>query len=126
MAVEVESFYADLGRRIRTQRARQHLTQQQLGSFLKPQVTRASIANIESGKQRVLAHTLVQMSEALKVPLEELLPRVTRNATTHIQEELSQKLDLPEEQIGKLVQKLAPFPSEARRHDERSRRTRRR
>ena len=33
-------------------RAARRLTQQQLGSLLAPPVTRASIANIESGKQR--------------------------------------------------------------------------
>ena len=69
----IEPFYLELGRRI--QKAREHagLTQQQLGSLLQPPVTRASIANIESGKQRVLCHTLAGIGQAVSVPTATLL-----------------------------------------------------
>jgi len=126
MAVEVEDFYKDLGLKVRALRSRQHFTQQQLGSLLTPQVTRASIANIETGKQRVLAHTLIQLAAALRVSVEELLPRVRAGGIAHIQEELSHKLALPNRQIDRLAQRLAKPTSETRSLDERSRRTRRR
>jgi len=51
------------------------MTQEQLGKLLVPKVTRASIANIETGKQRVLAKTLVDLATALKVDVHDLLPR---------------------------------------------------
>jgi transcriptional regulator with XRE-family HTH domain len=37
-------------------------------------LNRSSIANIESGKQRVLLHQVLQFAEALHVTLGELLP----------------------------------------------------
>lgn len=70
----IEPFYAELGRRIRDYRIARHLTQDQLGDRLSPPTTRVSIANVESGKQRVLSHTLVQFAQILGVPPTELLP----------------------------------------------------
>jgi transcriptional regulator with XRE-family HTH domain len=106
--VEVERFYVDLGRRLRLQRDRKHVTQQQLGSLLDPPTTRASIANIEAGKQRVLAHTLVQLAHALGLSISELLPPIETNRRTNIREELRQKLPLPDKQLRRVVEKLAP------------------
>lgn len=75
MAPQIEPFYAEVGRRIQHLRARAGLTQDGLGARLQPRMTRASIANIEAGKQRVLAKTLVDLSSALSVEVSELLPR---------------------------------------------------
>lgn len=74
VATKIEPFYFSLGRRIQAARDRVGLSQQDLGSRLTPPVTRASIANIENGKQRVLSHTLVGISSALSVSVAELLP----------------------------------------------------
>ncbi len=49
------------------------MTQGELAARLLPTVTRASIANLELGKQRVLAHTLVQLADALDVSVSDLL-----------------------------------------------------
>ncbi len=67
-------FYRELGRRIRTLRTEQGLTQGGLGERLDPPVTRAAIANVENGKQRVLAHTLVQLAHILRVEIGHLVP----------------------------------------------------
>jgi transcriptional regulator with XRE-family HTH domain len=69
----IEPFYRQLGLRLQELRGRRGLTQEQLGSLLEPKTTRASIANIENGKQRVLTHTLVQLARALKVSVAELV-----------------------------------------------------
>ena len=106
--MEVEGFYVDLGLRLRGLRVRRRLTQQQLGLLLTPPVTRASIANIETGKQRVLAHTLIQLASAVGVTLSDLLPPTAAGPSETIREELSRKLDLPDERIYRLVRKLAP------------------
>jgi transcriptional regulator with XRE-family HTH domain len=95
VATVIEPFYLELGRRIHTARERAGLTQQQLGSLLAPPVTRASIANIESGKQRVLCHTLVGIGQALAVPPSSLLEAPTtaeRPAEPDITAELTRKL----------------------------------
>lgn len=51
------------------------MTQEQLGKALQPPMTRASIANIEQGKQRVLVYALVQMAQIFGVEAEDLLPK---------------------------------------------------
>src|SRR3954469_20376490 len=73
MARATDAFYDALGRRIYLLRRQRGLTQEQLGARLLPQVTRASIANVESGKQRVLAHSVAQLADALGVTSDELL-----------------------------------------------------
>jgi transcriptional regulator with XRE-family HTH domain len=67
-----EPFYEELGRRIARLRQQVGLSQQSLGALMQPQMTRASVANIETGQQRVLAHTLVQLAKALGCDLESL------------------------------------------------------
>jgi transcriptional regulator with XRE-family HTH domain len=74
MAAKIELFYADVGQRVRALRTKLGLTQEQLGGALSPPTTRVSIANVESGRQRVLTHTLVQLAAALKVEPSDLLP----------------------------------------------------
>lgn len=74
VAANIEPFYKELGQRIRNVRTTQGMTQEKLGRSLKPSLTRVSIANVESGNQRILAHTLVQLAQVLEVELVELLP----------------------------------------------------
>jgi ribosome-binding protein aMBF1 (putative translation factor) len=65
----IEPYYRSLGARVRKAREHAGLSQAELGRMLKPQVTRASIANIEAAKQRCLAHTVVQLARALQCPV---------------------------------------------------------
>lgn len=104
---EDERFYADLGRRIRVQRDKLHLTQQQVGDALAPRATRASIANIEAGKQRVLAHTLVQLAGVLEVSVSDLLPE-RDDKSSMVRQELLEKLSLPKSRLPKIIERLAP------------------
>ena len=92
MAADIEPFYEILGRRIKSQRTKQRLTQEQLGSRLTPAMTRASIANIETGKQRVLAHTLIELAEALDVRLLDLVPNTTQKPPTAARKDLAAEL----------------------------------
>lgn len=70
----IEPFYPELGRRIQRARIRLGWAQAELARRMSPPLTRASIANIESGKQRVLCHTVVALASLLQVDLEQLLP----------------------------------------------------
>ena len=90
MKTKLEEFYGMLGQRIRTLRQQKALTQEQLGNRLTPTVTRASIANIETGKQRVLAHTLVQLSHALEVSVDDL----AREDSTPVSAEVAEQLNV--------------------------------
>lgn len=90
MKTKPEEFYGLLGQRVRTLRQQKALTQEQLGNRLTPTVTRASIANIETGKQRVLAHTLIQLSRALDVSVDDL----TREESTPVSAEMAEQVNV--------------------------------
>jgi transcriptional regulator with XRE-family HTH domain len=65
-----QTFYKALGARIREIRGSK-LSQEQLAKAA--DLSRTSIVNIESGRQKLLVHNLFQISKALKVLPSELL-----------------------------------------------------
>jgi transcriptional regulator with XRE-family HTH domain len=68
-------FYQTLGKAIKNARNKEDIKQETLSKYL-GFVSRISIANIESGKQKIQLHTLVEISNILKVSLVELLPQI--------------------------------------------------
>lgn len=105
----VEPFYKVLGQRVQRLRNKQGMTQEKLGGLLDPTVTRASIANIESGKQRVMAHTLVQLADALQTGLSDLIPVLEDKqhlVAGNVESELTQKLLLSNRDIKKLTAQI--------------------
>jgi transcriptional regulator with XRE-family HTH domain len=78
--------YATLGRTVRTRREALRLTQADLSA--KIGLSRASIANIEGGRQAVLLHQFLALAEALIVPPMDLIPSIQAAANPP---------DLPEE-----------------------------
>ena len=70
---EDKAFYEALGRRIEQCRSAKHMSQEKLGDALSPQLTRAAISNIETAKQRVLAHVLVDIARVLSVKVGDLI-----------------------------------------------------
>jgi transcriptional regulator with XRE-family HTH domain len=106
MAEKIEPFYAGLGTNIQAARERLKMTQAQLGSYLIPPTTRASVANIERGKQRVLVHTLVQLSKVLKIKVEALLPSEAPTGggnLADVENELKRKLNMNPNDLKKLA-----------------------
>lgn len=69
---EQGSFYVEIGRRVRLARERLGLTQDSLASQV--MLSRTSVTNIEKGRQKVLAHTICSLANALNVLPAELLP----------------------------------------------------
>jgi transcriptional regulator with XRE-family HTH domain len=72
---EWDELYGELGRKLREARERtgQKLSQEKLAKQLK--ISRASIVNIEAGRQHAPLHLLWQIAEALGTDLTLLLPR---------------------------------------------------
>jgi transcriptional regulator with XRE-family HTH domain len=107
MPKKIEPFYESLGSRIHGAREQKRLTQAQLGLSLQPPSTRASIANIENGKQRVLVHTLVQLAGTLGVGIQDLLPAAgspnPEARPRDVERELKRKLNLDAPQLKKLA-----------------------
>ena|ERR1700728_327445 len=63
-------YYRDLGRRIQRARLELGLTQEALASLVG--ISRTSMVNIERGRQKVLAHTLVRLARWLKADIKDL------------------------------------------------------
>jgi transcriptional regulator with XRE-family HTH domain len=106
----IEPFYRDLGRRIQAARDRANLTQQEVAERLLPKMTRAAVANMESGKQRVLCHTLVALSDVLRVSPTELLIAAAGERppvpSTEIEAEIRRKLKLGKRAAQTIMGKL--------------------
>lgn len=110
MTLTDEAFYKQLGRRLQGFRLRQGITQEDLGRRLNPPVKRASIANVESGKQRLLLHTFIQIAEILDCEMGELLPAVGGRVhkgiiETELASELT-KLKMPRRAVQRISRQL--------------------
>lgn len=69
---EIRAFYSQVGRRVQRLREDRRLTQEHLAARL--QLTRASIANLEAGRQRISAYHLVTLAATLGVTIGDLVP----------------------------------------------------
>ncbi len=69
------NFYRQLGERIRDARKTANLNQDVLASYL--EMSRASIVNIEKGRQRSPVHLLVDIARILNVDVCSLIPAVS-------------------------------------------------
>ncbi len=118
VATKIEPIYGVLGSTIQKLREARKMTQAQLGRSLTPQSTRASIANIEQGKQRVLVHTFVQLAKALESDMKDLLPAsepAPPSPSVHdVERELSRKLNLATPQLKKLARATSPMTGSRR------------
>lgn len=73
LMADFEDLYRELGRKLRQARERKGLSQEKLAGQLG--ISRASVVNIEAGRQRAPLHLLWQLSEALGTELCLLIPR---------------------------------------------------
>jgi transcriptional regulator with XRE-family HTH domain len=71
-----ESIYPEIGALIRRRRKKLKLTQEQLAGHLG--ISRASVANMEIGRQKVLVHQIYALASALQVTPSDLLPSTQR------------------------------------------------
>ncbi|SRR5712691_1805416 len=100
------SIYEMIGARIRDERRKQHLTQDELASRVG--LKRTSITNVERGRQKLLVHTLVEIANCLgtsparflaafdtKAPLmlPDNLPASVRNWIVHSVDSLERRHD---------------------------------
>ena len=89
MPTPKDVFYRLVGERITQARRRQQLTQHGLAPAVG--LSRASVANIEKGRQAVALHVLVKLSQALGVPVADLIPSDRDvSASSEIKQRLSE------------------------------------
>ncbi len=77
-----EAVYSLVGARLAELREERGVSQGELGTFAG--LTRASVANIEKGRQRVLIHQLYLFADYLRISLDDLLPDPVKVKNTGI------------------------------------------
>lgn len=70
--MNVEPLYKKIGERVRIRRKQLGMSQVRLASEL--DLSRASLANLETGRQRLLVHQLFRLAEVLDLKVTDLLP----------------------------------------------------
>jgi transcriptional regulator with XRE-family HTH domain len=96
-----EVFYKEVGNRIRKARQDRKITQQELADLVS--LSRTSITNIEKGRQKLLLHTLIQISEALSVEPAKLMPKKEAKLEIDLEEALRNHPPLEREWIKSAV-----------------------
>lgn len=124
----VSHIYLYIGAAIRRRRKELGMTQEQLASLM--ETSRASLANIEIGRQNVLVHQLFNFAASLNIQLEQLLPPapVRRNLSSESELPLPKNLNpLQVKQISLLLgdkpRKVASPPKEKRNANQDKRRS---
>lgn len=86
-----QTFYEEVGRRIREARKRRKppLTQEALANVVS--LTRTSITNVEKGRQKFLLHTLADIAVALQVEPASLLPPPNAESGRRLDEALKNR-----------------------------------
>jgi len=72
MDINVETFYEEIGVRIKVARIKADIKPDTLGDILG--LTRTSIVNIENGRQRPSVHLLLTIAKIFRISFNELLP----------------------------------------------------
>jgi transcriptional regulator with XRE-family HTH domain len=72
ITLDIDQFYAEIGRTIKSARLKRGLTQDIMASHLN--LTRSSIINLEKGRHRPSIFQLLQISDLLKISYKDLIP----------------------------------------------------
>lgn len=93
---EIENFYNDLGEKIKVERLRQRISQEELAKYIG--LTRSSIINLEKGRHRPSVYQLLQIAAMLNIEYTKLIPvplKINKNTTTNneLKEKVQSMLD---------------------------------
>ena len=110
-------LYKRLGTAIKERRKQLGLTQEQLSDQL--EISRASLANVETGRQRLLVHQLCRLARGLGVKVVALLPESDEVEDLEILDgvSVSENLDLEQrQQVLRLMLDDQPLASSRGKH----------
>jgi len=100
--------YPKIGGVIRQRRKQLKLTQEKLAPLVA--LSRTSLANIESGRQKILLHQLFAFAEALALQPADLLPKMARTTAQNDEVEFSTALSPHQRaQIARFIQGEDPI-----------------
>lgn len=103
MLLDVDSFYKEIGLRIKSERIKRDISQKSLGDHL--ELTRASVINLEKGRHRPSIYQLIQIASFFQIDYSSLVPyeiQKTRRKKTDLSKELNDNnIVTDQEKIGK-------------------------
>jgi transcriptional regulator with XRE-family HTH domain len=102
--MQESELYSCFGQRVRQHRERLNLNQAEVARAVG--LSRASIANIETGRQRTPIHHLYRLARALRVDVHALLPAPNEEPRTIIDREIRSAVELSsreKEEVAKVV-----------------------
>jgi transcriptional regulator with XRE-family HTH domain len=102
--MDSQKLYKRVGAQIKSRRNQLDMTQQTLARHLG--ISRASLANIETGRQNVLLHHLYHLADALDLNVRDLLPSRSELQITETQNELPLPKDLNPQQRAQIARVL--------------------
>jgi transcriptional regulator with XRE-family HTH domain len=105
--MDLEPIYKTIGGIIRQRRRRLELPQAELAVRLG--ISRATLANIETGRQRVLVHHLYAFAGALDMKLTELLPQADKTGVASDWSQFPMPTDLKPQQKEQIALLLGRF-----------------
>lgn len=100
--MQTEHIYKHIGSTIKTRRKALNWTQDVLASKLF--ISRASLANIETGRQNVLVHQLYSFAKTLELDVKDFLVRPVSTSSTDKSNNLSFSQTLNAQQKDQLAQ----------------------
>jgi transcriptional regulator with XRE-family HTH domain len=104
---QIKYIYEELGSRIKSARLAQGYKQAAFASLLK--ISRASLVNIEQGRQHPPLHNLYEIARLLKKPLGELLPELVDGIETDVDAKLYKEIELKSDGNQEVQEKLLEF-----------------
>lgn len=108
-----DNIYKSLGEKIATYRANNRLTQTELAE--KVNMSRASIANIEVGRQKVFVHQIYNFASALGLTnIQELLPDVDNSSVMDSEIVISSASKLTSGEVERVRNLLKDISSKGR------------
>ena len=100
-------LYEVLGSRIREEREKANFNQSHFAQLL--QISRASLVNIEKGRQRTPIHVLYEISRILQISITSLLPHLNEIVTEEVKKDIQEKIVKTSAGDQDLQQKLMDF-----------------
>jgi transcriptional regulator with XRE-family HTH domain len=102
-----EILYKSIGNQIKDLRKRMRLSQEELAEQLG--LSRASVVNIEKGRQHPSVHMLVDIAKIFKVPVTDFLSDQLLDASFHTERITRIKREIPKYTKGDSVEKVSEF-----------------
>jgi transcriptional regulator with XRE-family HTH domain len=114
--MDESAIYAQLGQLVRQHRERLNMNQETLGTAIG--LSRASIANIETGRQRIPLHHLYRLARALKVEAHSLLPTSGGEGHVLAERKIKSSVGLSEREQAEIARVVGSIDTSSRRRTE--------